>query len=107
LLSFWINCRFGQAQLYHKEVVVIAGCKDSQVSTGTGAGGLMTLSLLEACQGLLAQGETEASFAEVFNSLLAIAEVKKAQYGAEQEITISFRNIDLNATAWPLNPATE
>lgn len=88
-----------------KEVVVISGCMDDQVSTGTGQGGLMTLSLLEACQALLAQGESEATFAQVFNSMLAIAEAKKAQYGAEQEITISFRNLDINATAWPLNPA--
>eukprot|EP00929_Paragymnodinium_shiwhaense_P046710 TRINITY_DN23772_c0_g1_i1.p1 TRINITY_DN23772_c0_g1~~TRINITY_DN23772_c0_g1_i1.p1 ORF type:complete len:281 (-),score=80.55 TRINITY_DN23772_c0_g1_i1:195-1037(-) len=87
-----------------KQVVVISGCTDAQCSTGTGQGGLMTLSLLEACQSLLDQQETDATFAQVFNSMLKIAEGKKAQYGVEQDITIHFKNLDVNATEWPLNP---
>eukprot|EP00933_Yihiella_yeosuensis_P010133 TRINITY_DN11640_c0_g1_i4.p1 TRINITY_DN11640_c0_g1~~TRINITY_DN11640_c0_g1_i4.p1 ORF type:complete len:398 (-),score=78.61 TRINITY_DN11640_c0_g1_i4:248-1288(-) len=79
-------CDMAKKQWRHKNAMSISGCADSEVSAGTGQGGLLSHSLRQAVSALA--GQENVSGAMFYNTVVQCAAPMKEQFGSGQNITV-------------------
>lgn len=88
-----------------KLAVSITGCRDAEVSHGTGSGGVFTHALCRAAWNLAQRQGQMLSVAAFWNFVLQEAKPLKAQHGSEQVITLDAADSShAQSIMWPLIP---
>jgi len=98
-------CDMSKRQLWHgRSAVSISGCKDNQISHGTGRGGLVTLSMVKTAQ-TLSSAKGACSAGRFFNQLRNEVHAMKKTIATAGPQTLTLctpGGCDANDIPWPL-----
>jgi len=99
-------CDMNKRFWHGKSAASITGCRDNQISHGTGRGGLMTLSMCKAADALRSKAG-QCSVARFFNQLRNDAHAMKGTIAMQATQTLTLESppgCDTQQIPWPLLP---